>query len=129
MSGKPKVLVVDDDRLLRMSMQLLLEQEGYAVDTAADVATAMDSLDRGCYGLVLTDLRLPDGDGLEVVRYARRLNGEAKVILMTGSEEELEEDEILCAGAMEVLIKPYASGRLLTSARNALDAPRPKSAE
>lgn len=120
MPPKARVLAVDDDRLLRMSIQLVLEEQGYEVDAVPSVSGAMDSLDRYRYELVLTDLRLPDGDGLEVVRYARRLDPEAKVILMTASPEDLDEDRALEAGAMEVLNKCGELSVLVDKTRGAV---------
>jgi len=121
--AKTKVLAVDDDRLLRMSVQFTLEEQGYEVDTAPDVARAMDALDRYRYDLVLTDLHLPGGDGLDVIRYAVRSNPGAKVILMTAAEEDLDADAILLAGASEVLFKPCKLSLLVTRAREILRAP------
>jgi len=120
MPPKARVLAVDDDRLLRMSIQLVLEEQGYEVDTVPSVSGAIDSLDRCHYELVLTDLRLPDGDGLDVVRYARRLDPEAKVILMTASPEDLDEDRALQAGAMEVLHKCGKLSVLVDKTRGAV---------
>jgi DNA-binding response OmpR family regulator len=120
---KPKVLAVDDDRLLRMSVQFTFEEQGYDVDTAANVDQALDALDSYRYALVLTDLTLPDGDGLEVIRYALRRNPDSKVILMTASEEDLDADAVLLAGASEVLFKPCKLSLLVTRAREILRTP------
>ena len=120
MPGKIKVLAVDDDRLLRMSIELFLEEQGYDVDTAPDVAQAMDALDRYRYELVLTDLMLPDGDGLDVIRYALQRNPDSKVILMTAAEETVDVDAVMLAGASEVLFKPCKLSLLVTRAREIL---------
>lgn len=105
MSRKARVLAVDDDKLLRMSIQMILEEQGYQVDAVPSVSGAMEFLDRYRYEVVLTDLRLPDGNGLDIVRYARRLDPQAKVFLMTASLEELDEEMALRAGVIEVLQK------------------------
>ena len=120
MRAKTKVLAVDDDRLLRMSVQFTLEEQGYDVDTAPDVAQAMDALDRYPYELVLTDLTLPDGDGLDVIRHALRSNPDSKVILMTAAEETVDVDAVMLAGASEVLFKPCKLSLLVTRARDIL---------
>jgi DNA-binding response OmpR family regulator len=111
------VLAVDDDRLLRMSIQIFLEEQGYEVDAAPDVSGAIDLLDRGRYELVLTDLRLPDGDGLDVVRHARRVDPEARVILMTASLENVDEERVLQAGADEVFHKLRGLSELVEETR------------
>jgi two-component system response regulator PilR (NtrC family) len=102
---KIRVLTVDDDKLLRMSIQMLLEEQGYEVDAVPSVSEAMASLERCRYEVVLTDLRLPDGDGLDVARHARRLDPRAKVLLMTASPEDLDEDLARGAGVIDVLHK------------------------
>ena len=119
MSRKTRVLAVDDDKLLRMSIQLVLEEQGYEVDAVPDVAAAMDHLDRYRYEVVLTDLRLPDGDGLDVVRHARRVNRQARVLLMTASPEALDEERALRAGVMEVLHKCGGLSMLVDRTRGA----------
>jgi two-component system response regulator PilR (NtrC family) len=112
-----------------MSLGLLFEQQGYEVDTASTVAEALDALDRRSYKLVLTDYRLPDGDGLDVARHARRLDPAANVLLMTGSDEGLDEDEVLRAGVIEVLLKPCGLSTLVSKARGIIDGPRPPAPE
>jgi DNA-binding response OmpR family regulator len=124
MSGKVRVLAVDDDRLLRMSIQLFLEEQGFEVDTVSGVAGALDALEQHSYELVLTDLVLGDGSGLEVARQARSSNPGSRVILFTGSEEGLDVDEILDAGASEVLLKPCKLSLLVSKARQVLDRRR-----
>ena len=122
MPAKPRLLAVDDDRLLRMSIELLFEQHGFEVDTAAGVKEALAALDRDSYGLVLTDLRLPDGDGLSVARHAREVDPAAKVLLLTGSDGELDEDEAWTAGVIEILYKPCGLSTLIEKARQIIDA-------
>ena len=121
MRSKSRVLAVDDDRLLAMTIQMNLEEDGCDVDTAPNVGNARDSLDRHRYDLVLTDLNLPDGDGLEVARHALRSNPATKVILMTASEERLDEDAALEAGIVEIVYKSSRLSRLISRARRALD--------
>jgi DNA-binding response OmpR family regulator len=124
MQGKSKILAVDDDRLLRMTIQMALEEDGYDVDTASGVGDARDALDRHRYDLVLTDLNLPDGDGLQVARHAIRSNPETRVVLMTASEEELDEIAVLEAGIVELVYKSSQLSRLLSRARRALEGGR-----
>ncbi|MCK9426506.1 MAG: response regulator [Ignavibacteriaceae bacterium] len=68
MPGHPKVLVVDDEDLLRTGMQRLLEMEGYAVDVAANGTEGVSLGTKGDYDLAIIDLKMPDKDGMEVLK-------------------------------------------------------------
>ena len=99
MAVKTRLLVVDDERLMRMSLRMVLGEEGYQVDTAKSVAEAQDMLDQYFYQVLITDLVLPDGKGFDIIRYARKMNGSLESILLTGSDSPVDEDEALMAGA------------------------------
>ena len=124
MAPVTRVLVVDHDRLLRMSLRMVLEQEGYQVETVSTLAEALERLKRCRYDTVLTDLFLPDGGGMEVVGHARRLDPAAKVILMTDTEEALDPERALGAGVMEIILKPCELSVLVNSTRRAVEGPR-----
>lgn len=82
---RPRLLVVEDDRDVRLFMVLALRQEGYEVQSAADAAEALRLLDQGRFDLILTDYGLPGKDGLAMVSEAERkglLHG-AKVMVLT----------------------------------------------
>ena len=103
---KIRLLVVDDERLMRMSLRMVLGEEGYQVDTAKNVSEAQNLLDQYPYQVLITDLELPDGKGFEIIRYARKLNGALESILLTGRDDPVDEDEALLAGAGSVIHKP-----------------------
>ncbi len=106
MTPRARLLVVDDERLMRMSLRMVLGEEGYRVDTAKSVAEAQDMLDQYFYQVLITDLVLPDGRGFDIIRYARKLNGSLESILLTGSDSPVDENEALLAGAGAVIHKP-----------------------
>lgn len=121
-----RILAVDDDRLVRMSVRIHLEREGFEVDTAADVDEAFDHIDRFHYALVVTDLRLPDGSGLDVIRHALEVDPKTKTILITASDGALDTEDALRAGASEVVLKPFTLERLARETRRAIgDGQRP----
>lgn len=121
MQGRTRVLAVDDDRLIRLNLSLLLGREGLEVDTAATCREARSLLDRRLYGVVVTDLDLPDASGLEVVRWARENCPETKIILISGSSTALEGLEGLDEDAAKsVVLKPFRFDELLALVREAL---------
>jgi two-component system response regulator PilR (NtrC family) len=101
-----RLLVVDDEPDLRTLYELALVREGYAVDTADTVADALARLAQTRYAAVVTDMRLPDGSGLEVLRWLdAQARGERTVVITAhGSAENAV--EALKAGAFDYLTKP-----------------------
>jgi len=101
-----RLLVVDDEPDLRTLYELALVREGHAVDTAETVAEALARLGESRYGAVVTDMRLPDGSGLELLRWleAHARSERAVVITAYGSAENAV--EALKAGAFDYLTKP-----------------------
>jgi two-component system response regulator PilR (NtrC family) len=120
MLGCMRVLAVDDDKLVRMNLSLMLGREGYAVDTASTCHEARELLGANVYGVVLTDLDLPDASGLEVLRTARALAPATKVIVVTGSGSFAPPPGSEFDGAEAILLKPFALGDVLLEVRRAL---------
>ena len=116
---KPKVLIVDDDRLLRLSLRHRLVREGYEVDLAGCVREAIDLLCRYSYDLLLTDMQLPDGSGREVLKSARQLQPLMALLVLTGSLDDPEIARLGIDGTIAVLEKPC---RLADLTREAHDA-------
>ncbi len=118
-----RVLVVDDDRLVRMNARLVLEREGWTVDEAADCGSAMASLEARDYDLVVCDVALPDGNGLDVVRRTSEIRPHTAVLVMTASETGLTLEAVAAAGAAALLRKPFSLGALLEEVRRSTPAP------
>jgi DNA-binding NtrC family response regulator len=101
------ILVVDDEHSLREFLTILLEQEGYQVSTADSVASGIARLQDRSYDVVMCDLKLPDGSGLEVLADARRRQVAAPFIIITAHTTPQHALEALRAGAAEYLSKPF----------------------
>jgi DNA-binding response OmpR family regulator len=113
------LLVVEDDPQLRHMMALLLEDEGYPIDTAADGLDAIRRLQEGRPSLVLLDLNLPYVNGDEVGTRIRARCGRAlPIVLVTASQHGVEIAEALEA---EYLLKPFNVDELLTVVWRCLD--------
>ncbi|HPZ83764.1 MAG TPA: response regulator, partial [Thermogutta sp.] len=82
--SKATLLLVDDDRHLLNAMAVWLREQGYKVDTGASVQDARRELTQRGYDVAIIDIRLPDGDGFEVLRFAKERYPEMPVILITG---------------------------------------------
>lgn len=79
-----RILVVDDDPSMRFVLRRFLEREGYSIDEAKNGAEAIEKLRLCRYGLVITDLIMPEKSGFEVVREVRTMHPGAKVMAFSG---------------------------------------------
>ncbi len=116
------VHVIDDDEAVRESLALLLETSGLAVHThpsAVEFLAGLDSLPLGC---VLTDVRMPEMDGLELLRRLMERDRAWPVVVMTGHADVPLAVRALKAGALDFLEKPLDDTVLLSAVRRALAA-------
>ena len=102
-----KILVVDDEKSIREFLTILLQQEQYEVVTAASVQEGIDALTSNHPDLVMCDLKLPDGTGLEVLQHARDHQIATPFIIITAHTTPQHALEALRAGAAEYLSKPF----------------------
>jgi two-component system OmpR family response regulator len=103
-----KLLVVEDDRSLRVSLQRLFGQWGYGTEAAATGGEALGWLEREVFDLVVLDLGLPDGDGVSLCRDLRRRPGHQPLLLMlTARDDRLEKVRGLEEGADDYVVKPF----------------------
>lgn len=115
-----RVLVVDDEESLRELLELTLLGMGLDVDVAADLATARSLLDRYQYSLCLTDMRLPDGNGLDLVRLINSQWRDTPVAVITAYASAENAVAALKAGAFDYLNKPVGLDALRALVRSAL---------
>jgi len=116
-----RVLVVDDETDFLATYERLLRRQGYEVVTATSRATGLAALAGELPHLVISDLRLPDGDGLDVVRAARAARDPVPVIVITGYPSDETRRAALAAGATTFLDKPLAAAVLLAAIRSSVD--------
>jgi DNA-binding NtrC family response regulator len=116
----PDILLVEDKDSLRRVLRLTLENAGYSVTEAADARAALHEIAGGPHKLVLTDLRMPHGSGLDVLRAARAADGNIPVIVMTAFGSIDEAVQAMKDGAHDFLQKPVDSNHLLLIVERAL---------
>ena len=114
------LLLVDDDRHLLMSMAEWLREQGYQVDAAASYADAQQALAKRSYELVLSDVRLGDGDGFDLLAQTRHDHPDSSFILMTGYCTVDTAIDALRAGAFDFLTKPVIDEELEMAIERAL---------
>jgi two-component system response regulator PilR (NtrC family) len=106
MSHKFSLLIVDDEPDLRTLYELTLLREGYDMDTAGTVEEALEHLKRRSYSAVITDMRLPDGSGLDVLGWLEQQGRAEKALVITAYGSAENAVEALKAGAYDYLTKP-----------------------
>jgi two-component system, NtrC family, response regulator PilR len=102
----PRLLVVDDEPDLRTLYELTLLREGYRIDSAGSVAEALEHLQAEGYNAVITDMKLPDGSGLALLRWLEQAGRPEKAIVITAFGSAENAVEALKAGAFDYLTKP-----------------------
>jgi DNA-binding NtrC family response regulator len=122
----PRVLVVDDDPGLAEVIDLLLTREGYAAERAGTVRGALERVGGAEPDLVITDLKLPDGTGLDVIARLHAERPELPVIMITSYSSLESAIAALRAGAVDYLIKPFDNEEFLHAVDRALNERRIK---
>lgn len=107
----PGVLVADEERDMVASYERLLRRQGFRVIAAGSRREGLAIVAREPLKLVITDLRLPDGDGLDIVRMARRQPTPVPALVVTGFVSETSRVAALAAGASAYLAKPFAASQ------------------
>jgi DNA-binding response OmpR family regulator len=102
-----RILVVDDERNIRNNLGMVLEAEGYKVDTAGNGDDALLRVKEGRYDIAFIDIQMPKMDGLEVLRYVRGLRPKMPVVMLTAYGTVSRAVEAMKLGAVDFLEKPF----------------------
>jgi DNA-binding NtrC family response regulator len=116
-----RVLIIDDERPVLMTLEALLKRHGYQVETAPTAAQGLKLLKSKSPTLVLLDLRLPDADGLEMLDRIKAELPEVQVIILTAHDSLHNAIESIKRGAYHFISKPYAPEELLSLVEKALE--------
>jgi len=122
--AKARVLVVDDEKSMRDLLSITLEKEGYDVLTAAGGEAAIEALRRDVTDAVITDLRMPKVDGLQVLRAAKEISPDVAVIVITAVASTETAVEAMKLGAYDYITKPFKLDEVSLIVRNALERKR-----
>ena len=118
-----RILIVDDDITFALMLRTWLAKRGFEVETAGSAAAARTALGKGDYSLVLSDMRLPDEDGIALLQWMAGEGIAAPVIVMTSYAEIRNAVRCMKLGARDYVAKPVNPDELLKKIREALDAP------
>lgn len=118
-----RILIVDDDITFALMLRTWLSKRGFGVETASSAAAARKALGSGVFSLVLSDMRLPDEDGIALLQWMAGAGITAPVIVMTSYAEIQNAVRCMKLGARDYVAKPVNPDELLKKIREALDAP------
>lgn len=121
-----QILVIDDEPDLRTLYELTLLREGYRVDTAGSVQEALQLLNAQRFDVVITDMRLPDGLGTEILRHMKTQHRTERSIVITAHGSAENAVESLKAGAFDYLTKPVDLKQFRTAIASAVHGTSPK---
>jgi DNA-binding NtrC family response regulator len=115
------ILVVDDEEAVRYMLSALIKSDGYAVETATDGVAAINALQAKLFHIVLTDVRMPKIDGVELLKFAKNNFPSIEVIMLTGVGDVKIAVECMKLGAYDYITKPSSSDEMLTTIERALE--------
>ena len=104
---KLKILLVDDEKAISFTLKKFLESQGHQVTTSLRAKEGLELFKKDKFDLVLSDITIPDMDGIELIKKMRKEDKDAKIIVITGHILKEKEEKAKEAGADEVLIKPF----------------------
>lgn len=116
-----RILIVDDERSMREFLTLLLKKEGYGTRSASNLEEAVKALGEGGIDLVITDLKLPDGTGLSVLKKAKEIDPDTQVVVITAFGTADTAVEAMKNGAYDYIGKPFKVDRAQVTVRKALE--------
>ena len=112
MISKTRVLVVDDEPIVGERLKASLERAGFSVDAFSSSQDALKSMEQETYNILVTDLKMKDPDGLEVLRRAKRKQPDIKAVVITGFATKQVAQDALSAGAVQFIAKPFKMSHL-----------------
>jgi DNA-binding NtrC family response regulator len=110
---KKRILIIEDDPIMRLGMNHFLSYEGYSVSLGSDGTEGLRAVENGAFELVITDLKLPHHDGFEILEKARQTVPKAGVIIITGHADVKSAVQAMKSGAFDYLAKPFSNEELL----------------
>ncbi|MBN2215653.1 MAG: sigma-54-dependent Fis family transcriptional regulator [Bacteroidales bacterium] len=115
------ILVIDDEKSIRNTLQEILEYEGHTVEMATNGPEGLDFFDKGSFDIVLCDIKMPDMDGIEVLDKLMEKSRDSAVIMISGHGNIDTAVEAIKKGAYDFIEKPLDLNRLLVAIRNAME--------
>lgn len=115
-----KILIVDDDPIVLSVMESIIMAHGYPVGTAGDGKQALDALYKDRFSIVITDINMPVMNGMELLRHVKAEFPKVGVIMVTGYSEDYSYIDVINAGAIDFMTKPFNGPELVAKLRRVI---------
>ena len=116
----PHILIMEDEESIAKGLEMVLEEEGYDVDLANTGAGALETFSSKKFDLLIADLRLPDKNGLEVIKIVKEQRPETEVVVITGYSSVSSAVDAMKIGVADYLSKPFTESEIKVAIGNAL---------
>ena len=117
----PKILIVDDDKLIRWSLKEIFVQEGHDVDAEASTAEALGRVKNKAYDLIVADVEINEQDGIEMLKKIKALQPATQMIILSAHTKKKIESMLGSFPINSIVEKPFQSDQIRVIARKALD--------
>jgi len=117
-----KILILDDEPIVGQRLKATLEKEGHRVETFVNPLEAVSRLEEKTFDIVVTDIRMDDMDGIEILELVRQKSAHTKVIMITGYATLEVARESLAKGAFDFIAKPFKLKEMRQAIEKAMDA-------
>jgi len=125
----PHILIMEDEEVVARGLEMVLTEEGYDVDLAFSRSEALETFSAEKYDLLVADLKLPDGDGMEVVKTVKEENPETEVVIITGYASVNSAVDAMKIGVFDYLTKPFIEDEIKEAVDGALRKIREEEAD
>lgn len=116
-----RILLAEDEEVLRMLVVDTLEENDYQVDEASDGIEAVQLFNDNNYDLIVLDFMMPGLTGLEVIHHIRQKNKEVKILMLSAKSQQFEQEKVIEAGANYFMAKPFSPMELKNKVEDILN--------
>jgi len=117
-----RILIMEDDETVAKGLAMVLSDENYSVEVANDGQTAIDAFKKEDFNLLIADIRLPDMNGMDVIKQVKRHTPDTKFIVITGFVSTSVAVDAMNTGVTDFLPKPFSEGQIIKSVHTTLQS-------
>lgn len=127
--AEPRILIVDDEMVVIKSAERVLKSEGFAIESAMGGREAILKMEQGRYDLVFTDLKMPEVDGITLIRWIKKSRPDTGIVIITGYPSQETMKEAIELGIIDYVPKPFTPSILIDVAQRAVEWAKGKISE
>lgn len=121
MHNMPNILIIDDEPLIRLSISDALKIEGYNIQSAESGGEGLEAIKKSAYDVIITDLKLPEVDGLQILKACKQYSPRAKILMITAYATVETAVEAMKQGAYDYITKPFSMDELILVVKHLIE--------